>query len=59
MLRRVAQGDGSGPAVRDVTAVEAVSWLPLAALALALGVLPGVLLRLSDPVVHVLLGGSR
>jgi NADH-quinone oxidoreductase subunit M len=59
MLRRVAQGDGSGPPVGDVDAVEAVSWLPLAALALVLGLLPGVLLRLTDPAVHQLLGGFR
>jgi NADH-quinone oxidoreductase subunit M len=59
MLRRVAQGDGSGPAVGDVDAVEAVSWLPLAALALVLGLLPGILLRLTDPAVHALLGSFR
>jgi NADH-quinone oxidoreductase subunit M len=59
MVRRVAQGDGSGPAVADVDGLEAVSWLPLAALALVLGVLPGVLLRLTVPVVQVLLGGGR
>src|SRR5262249_42869480 len=36
VLRRVGQGDGSGPRVADVTAVEATAWLPLAALVLVL-----------------------
>ncbi len=59
MVRRVDQGDGSGPAVRDVTAIEATAWLPLAALTLLLGLLPGLLLGLTDPAVQSLLGGGR
>ena len=56
MVRRVDQGDGSGPAVADLTAVEVTAWLPLAALALVLGLVPGLLLGLSAPVVSGLLG---
>ncbi|MFI5099157.1 MAG: NuoM family protein [Actinomycetes bacterium] len=59
VVRRVDQGDGTGPPVRDVDAAEATAWLPLAALAVLLGVLPGVLLGLSDPVVTGLLGVGR
>ena len=55
MIRRVDQGDGSGPAIRDVTALEAVAWLPLAALLVVLGVLPSLLLRWSVAPVRLLL----
>jgi NADH-quinone oxidoreductase subunit M len=58
MVRRVDQGDGTGPAVRDVDGVEAVAWLPLAALTVLLGLLPGVLLTLSTPAVSALLGAG-
>jgi NADH-quinone oxidoreductase subunit M len=58
MVRRVAQGDGSGPPVPDLTGGEATAWLPLAALALVLGLLPGVLLGLSNPAVQRLLRGA-
>jgi NADH-quinone oxidoreductase subunit M len=59
VLRRVAQGDGSGPSIRDMTAPEALAWLPLAALVIVLGLVPGLLLGLSDPAVHALLGSAR
>jgi NADH-quinone oxidoreductase subunit M len=59
VLRRVAQGDGSGPAISDVTAREALAWLPLAALVIVLGLVPGLLLGLSNPAVHALLGVGR
>jgi NADH-quinone oxidoreductase subunit M len=59
MVRRVDQGDGTGPPVGDVTAVEATAWLPLAALTLLLGLVPGLLLGLTDPAVQLLLGGGR
>jgi NADH-quinone oxidoreductase subunit M len=55
LVRRVDQGDGSGPVVADLTAVEATAWLPLAALVLVLGLVPGLLLGLSGPVVAGLL----
>ncbi len=55
MVRRVDQGDGTGPAVADVTALEAVAWLPLVALVVLLGVLPGLLLGWSVPAVDLLL----
>ena len=58
VVRRVDQGDGSGPLVADVDAVEATAWVPLAVLAVLLGLLPGVLLGLSTPVVSALLGGG-
>jgi NADH-quinone oxidoreductase subunit M len=58
VVRRVDQGDGSGPRVADVDAVEATAWLPLAALTVVLGLLPGILLGLSNPVVGSLLGGG-
>jgi NADH-quinone oxidoreductase subunit M len=56
VVRRVDQGDGTGPPVADVDAVEATAWLPLAALAVVLGLVPGILLGLSTPVVGSLLG---
>ena len=56
VVRRVDQGDGTGPPVADVDAVEATAWLPLAALAVVLGLVPGILLGLSDPAVGSLLG---
>ena len=55
MVRRVDQGDGSGPPVSDVTALEAVAWLPLAALVVVLGVLPTILLGWSVAPVELLL----
>jgi len=55
MVRRVDQGDGSGPPVADVTALEAVAWLPLAALVVVLGVLPTILLGWSVAPVDLLL----
>ena len=55
MVRRVDQGDGSGPPVADVTALEAVAWLPLAVLVVVLGVLPTILLGWSVAPVELLL----
>jgi NADH-quinone oxidoreductase subunit M len=59
VLRRVGQGDGSGPPIADVTVLEATAWLPLAALVLVLGLVPGLLLGLTAPAVSVLLGVGR
>jgi NADH-quinone oxidoreductase subunit M len=58
VVRRVDQGDGTGPPVTDVDAVEATAWLPLAVLAVLLGLVPGLLLGLSTPVVGALLRGG-
>jgi NADH-quinone oxidoreductase subunit M len=63
MVRRVCW-PGDAPAARpvvlgDVTAVEAVTWLPLAALVLVLGLWPGLVLEVTDPAVGLLLGVSR
>lgn len=61
-VRRVCQGDDvigpRLPVLGDVTRVEAVSWGPLVALTLILGVWPGLILGLVDPAVHGLLGGG-
>jgi NADH-quinone oxidoreductase subunit M len=61
-VRRVCQGDDtigpSLPVLGDVTRLEAVSWGPLVALTLVLGVWPGLVLTLVDPAVQALLGGG-
>ena len=62
VVRRVCMGDPEQPAavahVPDLKPYEAVSWTPLAALTLAAGVWPALLLSLSDPAVKHLLGGG-
>jgi NADH-quinone oxidoreductase subunit M len=61
-VRRVCQGDDtigpSLPVLGDVTRLEAVSWGPLVALTLVLGVWPGLVLTMVDPAVQALLGGA-
>jgi NADH-quinone oxidoreductase subunit M len=61
-VRRVCQGDDtigpSLPVLGDVTRLEAVSWGPLVALTLVLGVWPGLVLTMVDPAVQALLGGG-
>jgi NADH-quinone oxidoreductase subunit M len=62
VVRRVCQGDdvigGRLPVLGDVTRHEVVSWGPLVALTLVLGVWPGLLLTLVDPAVATLLSGG-
>lgn len=47
VLRRLGQGEPSGPDVPDVGRVEVASWAPLAALVVVLGLFPGLLLPMS------------
>jgi NADH-quinone oxidoreductase subunit M len=62
VVRRVCMGDPPEPGVRarfaDVRGYEAVAWSPLVALTVLAGLWPAVLLGLSDPAVHRLLGGT-
>jgi NADH-quinone oxidoreductase subunit M len=71
MLRRVAMGEsrprwspvgaGTGEAASawlDVRAIEWVSWVPLVVLILLAGLWPKVLLAVTDPAVHTLLGAG-
>ena len=57
VLRRVAQGPDTDDRVRDVTGLEAASWLPLVFLVVLLGVLPTLLLGLTGPTVESILSG--
>jgi NADH-quinone oxidoreductase subunit M len=63
MVRRVCMGtsaprwlDGTG--ARDLTRVELTAWTPLVALIVVTGLWPVLLLGLTNPAVHALLGGS-
>jgi NADH-quinone oxidoreductase subunit M len=47
------------PEIPDLTPRELVSWTPLAGLTLVAGLWPAVILALSDPAVHRLIGGAR
>ncbi|HVQ87797.1 MAG TPA: NADH-quinone oxidoreductase subunit M [Actinomycetes bacterium] len=55
VMRRVGQGKPDEEPIKDVSEVEAASWVPLAALILALGIFPGVLLSLTAPSVEQVL----
>jgi NADH:ubiquinone oxidoreductase subunit 4 (subunit M) len=44
--------------MRDLTETEAASWMPLAGLILVLGLLPGLLLNLTNPAVERALSDS-
>jgi NADH-quinone oxidoreductase subunit M len=61
LVRRLCQGQDPGPTasstVRDVTAIEVWSWAPLVALTLVLGLYPRAVLALTEPAVHLLVGG--
>ncbi|MEV0626567.1 complex I subunit 4 family protein [Nonomuraea wenchangensis] len=58
--RRVGESLAAGPvatlAHRDVRAYELLAWTPLVALILLFGLWPGLLLSLTTPAVHTLLG---
>jgi NADH-quinone oxidoreductase subunit M len=58
VVRRVAQGPVALDVrpLRDVSALEAASWAPLALLVVLLGLMPWLLLRLTDGAVGHLLG---
>jgi NADH-quinone oxidoreductase subunit M len=58
MVRRVSQGppERIGDALPDVARLEWAAWVPLVALAVALGLWPRALLGLSDPAVQNLPG---
>jgi NADH-quinone oxidoreductase subunit M len=62
VVRRVCMGEQPEPGTRarfaDVRGYEAATWSPLAALTVLAGLWPAVLLGLSDPAVHHLLGGT-
>ncbi len=63
MVRRVCMGVSAqrwlqGPAARDLTRVELTTWGPLIALIVVGGLWPVILLGLTSPAVHALLGGS-
>ncbi|MFJ1585390.1 NuoM family protein [Streptomyces sp. NPDC088197] len=62
VVRRVCMGDretvDAQPALADVQAYEFAAWTPLAALTVLAGLWPAVLLGLTDPAVHTLLGGN-
>ncbi|MFZ0324776.1 MAG: NADH-quinone oxidoreductase subunit M [Actinomycetes bacterium] len=57
VLRRVAQGPSTTERVRDLTGLEAASWLPLVVLIVVLGLLPSALLDLTGPTVESILDG--
>lgn len=59
MLRRICQGtaDLDAPVARDLSAAEVLTWSPLTALTLTLGLAPGLLLAVTDPAVQPLLRG--
>jgi NADH-quinone oxidoreductase subunit M len=61
LVRRVAQGTSSerwreAVLLRDATPLELAVWTPIVALVLTLGVWPGLLLDVTDPVVQRVLG---
>jgi NADH-quinone oxidoreductase subunit M len=62
VVRRVCMGEQPEPGTRarfaDVRGYEAATWSPLVALTVLAGLWPAVLLGLSDPAVHHLLGGT-
>jgi NADH-quinone oxidoreductase subunit M len=61
VMRRVGQGQPllePLPDIPDITEVEAAAWVPLAALILVLGLLPGLLLSLTNPAVEQILSNS-
>jgi NADH-quinone oxidoreductase subunit M len=58
VLRRVGQGQPAEEPMTDLTENEAASWLPLAAMVLVLGLLPGLLLSLTQPAVDQIVSGS-
>lgn len=58
VMRRVGQGRGPAGSVQDITTTEAVAWLPLVALVVVLGLLPGLLLNLTNPAVQRTLSTS-
>lgn len=58
VLRRVGQGEPDPLPMRDLTETEAASWMPLAGLILVLGLLPGLLLNLTNPAVERVLSDS-
>ncbi|SFE77341.1 NADH dehydrogenase subunit M [Actinacidiphila alni] len=62
VVRRVCMGDrgtvDAQPALADVRGYEFAAWTPLAALTVLAGLWPAVLLGLTDPAVHTLLGGN-
>jgi NADH-quinone oxidoreductase subunit M len=49
----------TAPAFADLTSRELIAWLPLAALVLAAGLWPAIILAVADPAVHALFGGVR
>ena len=64
VLRRVAQGPPaprwqSAALLGDAPRHELLVWGPVAAAVLLLGLWPGLLLGLTDPAVHALLGAGR
>ena len=58
VMRRVGQGQPLSEPLPDITEVEAAAWVPLAALILVLGLLPGLLLSLTNPAVERILSNS-
>jgi NADH-quinone oxidoreductase subunit M len=62
VVRRVCMGDretvDAQPVLADVQGYEFAAWTPLAALTVLAGLWPAVLLGLTDPAVHTLLGGN-
>lgn len=53
VLRRVGQGPAPGPALEDVAADEWLSWTPLIALTVILGVAPVLMFEFTEPAVRV------
>lgn len=62
VVRRVCMGDratvDTQPVLADVQGYEFAAWTPLAALTVLAGLWPAILLGLTDPAVHTLLGGN-
>jgi NADH-quinone oxidoreductase subunit M len=62
MLRRVAYGTVAerlrAVRVRDVTRYELAAWVPLVLLVFAVGLWPRLILGITNPAVHTMLGGS-
>ena len=58
VLRHVGQGEPLAEPLPDVTETEAAAWVPLAALILVLGLLPGLLLSVTNPAVEQVLSNS-
>jgi NADH-quinone oxidoreductase subunit M len=60
VVRRVCMGPAAEPgeaAVAELTRTEVAAWAPLALLALLTGLWPAILLGVTNPAVHALMGG--